>query len=207
MKKLFTERYGAVVPRVKEELDKQCATGLLSILEARIAENWFGEAFPAECEDGGWNAGCDISKLQGAVAAYNLIWPGDWRKADQVPSDGLIFDLIEFSYEHVALPEPYTFHSHWRHDHFNYDQETGRATFTEDINRVLSGTEWLSNWRTVKSRALPRPDCTRPWPRRCSKPAMPSWTSYLKRRARNSSTSQWRFAKRDWKSFGMHGSA
>jgi len=137
MKKLFTERFGGVAPRVREELDSQCATGLLSILEARIAENWFGEAFPAECEDGGQNAGCDISKLKGASAAYNLIWPEDWRKSDQIPADGLIFDLIEFSYEHIALPEPYQFHSYWRHDHFNYDQEKGRAKFTEDINRVF----------------------------------------------------------------------
>ena len=91
MKKLFTERFGGVAPRVREELDSQCATGLLSILEARIAENWFGEAFPAECEDGGQNAGCDISKLKGASAAYNLIWPEDWRKSDQIPADGSHF--------------------------------------------------------------------------------------------------------------------
>jgi hypothetical protein len=46
MKKLFTERHGMVAPRVKEELDPPVATGLLSLINARIDENWFGDAFP-----------------------------------------------------------------------------------------------------------------------------------------------------------------
>jgi len=133
MKELYTERFGMVAARVQEQLTTECANGLLSIIEARIAENWFGEAFLAECEDGGLNAGSDTSKVKGAVAGYKLIWPEDWRKAEQTPDDPLIFDLIEFSYEHVALPELYQFHSYWRRHHFNYDQENGLAQFTAEI--------------------------------------------------------------------------
>jgi hypothetical protein len=138
MRRLFTERYGMTRPRVQEELDTNAATGLLAVVQAKVDENWFGMAFPAECEDGGLNSGCNIGKLKGALAAYNLIWPADWpNREGQVPADPHIFDLIEFSYEHVALPEPYGFHSYWRHDHFNYDQEKGRAQFAEEINRVF----------------------------------------------------------------------
>ncbi|MDP2899072.1 MAG: hypothetical protein Q8Q12_21250 [bacterium] len=138
MKKLFTERFGLTQPRVNEALDADTAIGLLGIIQARISENWFGEAFPAECEDGGLNAGCDTSKLKGALAAYNLIWPADWPNEDGLfPDDPQIFDLIEFSYEHVAIPEACGFHSYWRHDHYKYDQEKGRAKFTEDVNRVF----------------------------------------------------------------------
>src|ERR1022692_3052233 len=127
MKKLFTDRFGLTQPRVKEALDADSATGLIAIIQARVSENWFGEAFPAECEDGGLNAGCDISKLKGALAAYSLIWPADCPNNDgRFPDDPHIFDLIEFSYEHVALPEANSFHSYWRHDHYTYDQEKGR---------------------------------------------------------------------------------
>ena len=138
MKKLFSERFGLTQPRVKEVLDAETANGLLAIIQARISENWFGKAFPAECQDGGLNAGCDESKLKSALAAYNLIWPADWPNQDgAVPDDPKIFDLIEFSYEHVAIPEACGFHSYWRHDHYSYDQEKGRVQFAEDINRVF----------------------------------------------------------------------
>lgn len=137
MKKLFTERFGGLAPRIKEQLDEASATGLLSIIQARISENWFGDSFPFECQDGGLNAGCSTQKLKGAAAAYNLIWPEDWTRAGHIPTDGQIFDLIEFSYEHIALPEAYMYHSYHHHDHFNYDQEKGRAQFAVEINRVF----------------------------------------------------------------------
>jgi hypothetical protein len=110
MKKLFTERFGLTQPRVKEQLDANTAAGILAVIQARIDEEWLGESFPAECEDGGSNAGCDISKLKGGLAAYNVIWPGDWPNRDdedpRFPDDPQIFDLIEFILEHVSLPEP-----------------------------------------------------------------------------------------------------
>jgi hypothetical protein len=137
MKKLFTERHGLTQPRVKEELDANAAVGLLAILEAKIDENWFGGAFPFECQDGRGNAGCDVTKLKGAFAAYNLIWPADWRWAQDIPADANVFDLIEFSYEHVAMPDAFDSHSYWGHSHYTYDHEKGRETFTEDINRVF----------------------------------------------------------------------
>jgi len=68
MKKLFTERHGMTQPRVKEELERDAATGLLGIVKARIDENWFGQAFPEVCPDGGGhNIGCDASKLKNAL--------------------------------------------------------------------------------------------------------------------------------------------
>ena len=138
MKKLFTERYGLIQPRVKDNLEAGFARGLLSIIQVRIDEHWFGMAFPDECRDGAQNAGCDKSKLKQALSVYNVIWPEDWLSvADAVPEDAQTFDLIEFCYEHIAYPKVYDFHSYWRHDHFTYDQEAGRSKFLEDINRAF----------------------------------------------------------------------
>lgn len=138
MKPLYTERRGQVKPRVTEALTPEIAKALIGMIDARIDEQWFGQHFPAECEDGGQNAGCDQSKLKNGLAAFDLIWPADWRSATETPEDGQVFDLIEFAYEHIAFPESYQFHSYWRHDHYNYDQDKGRQKFEEEINRVFA---------------------------------------------------------------------
>jgi hypothetical protein len=91
---------------------------------ARISEKWFGGQFPYECPDGGHNAGCDTQKLKTALGGYKVIWPEDWPDRDRLwPADPQIFDLLEFSYEHVALPKAYGFHSFFSHDHLSYDTD------------------------------------------------------------------------------------
>jgi hypothetical protein len=137
MKPLFTERHGGAKPRINEELDEPCRTGLLGLIEARISEEWFGLAFPCPCPDGQVNAGSDKDKLKGRMAAYAVIWPEDWLQAKQSPIDGQIFDLVEFSYEHIAEPNAYYAHSYWRHSHYSYDQKVGQAKFEEDVNRMF----------------------------------------------------------------------
>ena len=138
MKKLFTERAGLTRPRVNEQLDEDAAEGLLGLIKSRVSEHWFGEAFPAECEDGGLNSGCDPAKLKVGLKAFDVIWPADWPdKNGDRPKDPYIFDLAEFCYEHVVLPEISGYHSFWKHNHYEYNQELGRVRFTDDINRVF----------------------------------------------------------------------
>ena len=45
--------------------------------------------------------------------------------------DGELFNLIEFAYEHVALPSEPSFHSYMGHSHYSYDVEAGRQKFSE----------------------------------------------------------------------------
>ena len=125
-------------PRIGEELTPEAATALLGLVNARIDENWFGEQFPETCPDGPVNIGCDIGKLQTGLAGYRVIWPKDWPDPDgHVPADPQIFDLLEFSYEHIALPTAYAHHGFFRHDHLTYDAGAGRDKFGHDINRIF----------------------------------------------------------------------
>jgi hypothetical protein len=139
MKKLFTERHGINEPRVKETLDANLTKGLLTVINAKIDENLFGEAFSDDCPDGGSNStGCDLRKLEEGLAAYKVIWPRGWPKEnDAWPSDPQLFDLLEFLYEHAGLPKSYAYHSFFGHDHVSYDQEAGRAKLEQDINRFF----------------------------------------------------------------------
>ena len=139
MKKLFTERHGMNGPRVGEELDVDLTKGLLTVINAKIDENLFGEAFSDECPDGGNRSiGCDLEKLKAGLAAYRVIWPRHWPdEGGNWPSDPQVFDLIEFLYEHAGLPKPYDFHSFFGHSHLGYDAAEGRAKFEQDINRFF----------------------------------------------------------------------
>ena len=137
MKRLFTERHGGMKPRVSEELDEPCRKGLLGLVEARIDEEWFGSAFPFACQDGQGNAGTDSDKLNGKMAAYGVIRPDECHHAGHNPADGQVFDLIEFSYEHIAEPCAGSFHSYQGHTHYSYNQASGRIKFEEEVNRTF----------------------------------------------------------------------
>jgi hypothetical protein len=143
MKKLFTERHGGMAPRAKEELDNVTRNGLVALVRARIDEEWFGDSFPSLCPDGRGNAGRNRVNLETMMKAYNVIWPADqkdyWRRGEdeEVSSDGQVFDLIEFSYEHVSEPTAHDHHSYFGHSHYSYDKKSGRQKFELEVNRLL----------------------------------------------------------------------
>ena len=134
MRKLFTERHGGTKPRVREELDATTVSGLLSLIAARIDEHWFGEDFPEMCGEGMGNAGTDLKKLKLRMAAYDVPWPA---KHGGQPEDGRVFDLVEFSYEHVSKPERGDYHGYLFHYHYSYDKTAGQLKFTMDVNRMF----------------------------------------------------------------------
>lgn len=136
-KKLFTERYGALKPRIAETLDITARNALLTLLRARMDEEWFGLRFPEKCRDGHAHAGTDFSKMRATMDGYGLLWPRELFDPNSLPTDGQIFDLLEFSYEHVAEALNPDFHSYWSHSHYTYDQEQGQAKFATDINRIF----------------------------------------------------------------------
>lgn len=124
--------------RVGEALMPAATTALLGLVNARTDEHWFGEQFPDWCPDGPVNIGCDLQKLKAALAAYRVIWPKDWPDPDgHFPGDAEIFDLLEFSYEHIALPRAHNHHGFFRHDHLAYDAGAGRERFAHDVNRIF----------------------------------------------------------------------
>lgn len=137
MKKLFTERHGAMKLRVAETLDAVTRDALLNIVLARMDEEWFGLSFPEKCRDGYAFAGTDFSKLRATMEGYGVLWPRTAVNPDVPPTDGQVFDLVEFTYEHVAEALSPEFHSFWSHSHYTYDQQQGQAKFAVDVNRIF----------------------------------------------------------------------
>lgn len=137
MKKLFTERHDATRPRVVEVLDEATRDALINIVRARMDEEWFGLTFPDKCRDGYAYAGTDFAKLQTTMAGYDLWWPRQQIDPDRPPSDGQVFDIIEFAYEYVAEAQNPQFHSYMSHSHYTYDREAGQEKFDADVNRIF----------------------------------------------------------------------
>jgi hypothetical protein len=135
MRKLYTERQGQGKPRTAEALDDPTKMGLMALVAALMAKGWFGEAFPEMCTDGYGNCGCDQQALWTMMGAYGVVRP-DVRREDAA-TDAEVFDLLEFSYEKMALPIEGDFHSYMRHNHYAYDQAAGRAQFQEEVNRLF----------------------------------------------------------------------
>jgi AbiJ N-terminal domain 4 len=136
MKKLFSERHGQVKPRVSETLDETTRNALLTLLAARIDEEWFGMSFPDKCGDGYAYAGTDFTKLRETMKGYGLLWPADIDRQNP-PDDGHIFDLLEFSYEFIAEAKDPSYHSYMSHSHYSYDRDAGREKFAYDVNRIF----------------------------------------------------------------------
>ncbi len=137
MKKLFTERHGATRPRVSESLNDTTRNALLNLVRARMDEEWFGLLFPDKCIDGYPYPGTDFDKLQGAMDGFGVFWPRQPIDPEGPPSDGELFDLVEFAYEHVAQALNPKHHSYGNHSHYEYDQPAGQEKFADDVNRIL----------------------------------------------------------------------
>jgi hypothetical protein len=137
MKRLFTDRYGQGLPRTKEELDDESRAAIWRLLTNRIEQEWFGFAFPEQCDDGYVYAGTATNRLQRDMSAYRILWPPYQLRGAEPATDGQVFDAVEYSYQHVAEPSDPTYHSYMSHSHWSYDQGKGRARFQEDVNLLF----------------------------------------------------------------------
>ncbi|MFP5231340.1 MAG: hypothetical protein ACLGQX_01795, partial [Acidobacteriota bacterium] len=136
MRKLFTERAAQPEPRVKETLGDTVQNALIQLVEQRIEDCSFGLSFPAQCPDGNVNAGVNEERLKAVMEGYRVIWPRRPFGASQ-PTDHQVFDLLEFTYEHVAFPSSTGLHSYFQHHHYRYDRDAGRQQFAADVNRLF----------------------------------------------------------------------
>jgi hypothetical protein len=136
MRKLFTERVAQPEPRVKETLENAVQNALIQFVEQRIDDCSFGLSFPALCPDGNVNAGVNEEHLKAAMEGYRIVWPRRPIGARQA-TDHQVFDLLEFTYEHVALPISTGLHPYFQHHHYRYDRDLGRQQFAADVNRLF----------------------------------------------------------------------
>src|SRR5438034_1456168 len=92
--------------------------------------------FPKQ-DNGYAYAGTDIAKLRHRMKGYSVIWPKENFYEGTIPTDGQVFDLIEFSYEFIAEAQDPSLHSYMSHSHYKYNRDSGRDKFANDVNRIF----------------------------------------------------------------------
>lgn len=145
----FSDRNGDPGPRTQENVTPQAWAGLLSLVQARIADGSLGLGFPELCQDGGAVTGTDERSLWDRALAEipRLRSPEDgpldqysqWSpRREQTPPTDAILDLLELIARNIAKPEQGAFHSYFKHHHLRHDREVGLAAWVDEVNRLLA---------------------------------------------------------------------
>lgn len=133
----FSERDQGLRPRTEEEIDARAWGGFSALIQARIDDGSFGYRYPDVCHNGPAVIGTNETSFLRALCAEipSLL---DWPLGQEEPPSTLeILDMLEFCWGAVAEPIQRGYHDYFQHHHIAFDAEEGRASFREDVNRIL----------------------------------------------------------------------
>lgn len=129
--------FGVAAPTRSELVDASWG-GVVAIVQSLVNRSAFARSYPSVCEDyPGQIVGTDLDTLALALADHTSIaMPLDVRK---VPATANALDLVEFAYENVAQARPQAggWHEFFKHDHLEFDIQTGQQSFLEKINMLF----------------------------------------------------------------------
>jgi len=122
--------------RISEEISGVVWGAIVALIRSRIVDGSFGPRYGAECPDGQGIYGVDeqtfVLALRGEVPDISLP-----LNPAQIPPTLAILDLIQFCYQSVAKPSQVSWHEFFKHWHLNFDQDQGRETFRNDVDRIF----------------------------------------------------------------------
>lgn len=154
----YSERVRGSGPRDRLEVTDAAWGGIVALYRGSITNGSFGEAFPDECPDGAGISGTNDHDMRLRLCAElpTVDWP---LTPGGKPGTDIIFDLIEYGWDHVAAPIQRGYHSFYRHHHLDFDVAAGRARWREDVNRILrrNGIAFELGENGQVSRLLPAP--------------------------------------------------
>lgn len=134
----YSDRENGPKARVTEQIDQNVWGGIYTAIQNRIDDGSFGIGFPDTCPDGMGIIGCDSYRLSLTIKAEipEIDLP---LRAEILPSQHAIFDVIELLYQKVGKPVVRgTFHAYFSHYHYDFDEREGKRIFREDVNRLFS---------------------------------------------------------------------
>jgi len=156
MNEYFTDHEYGARPRTMEKIDGPLWSGLVSLIQLRIADSSFGARFPEVCPDGSVFCGCD-NKTFAVMLKAEVPWIEWPLSADVLPDTPVILDVLQYCAKAVGHPEPYFYHSFFRHNHFNWNRELGLANFVAEVDLLLqrNGMAFHLNPEGLARRILP----------------------------------------------------
>ena len=146
----FSDRELGHRPRTEEIVSPIVWGGIVGLVQSLITTGAFGAKYPESCPEGQGPIGTNEKALFLAVQAEmpSLTWPLVTTERVQqafssderpfVPDTLLVLDFIEFCYRIVAKPIQGSHHKYFGHYHLRFDEEEGKQTFLNDVNRIFS---------------------------------------------------------------------
>ena len=113
--------------------------GIAAAIRTRISDGSFGASYPDMCRDGFVPCGTDEKSFWDAMAGEVL----DLSEGENIlfqpepPSLLAVMDMIEFCWRCVGKPEKQDYHSHLKHHHLTFDEESGKGEYCDTINRIF----------------------------------------------------------------------
>lgn len=150
----FSDREFGARRRDVQEITPQVWRGIVGAINSRVEAGAFGLDFPRRCADGGTLiTGTDETTLAQAIQGEipDIEWPlrtvtatqssgmfGSYETEPYAPATAIALDVVEFCWRHVAQPDERSFHPYYSHAHLDFDRQSGRQGFAEQINRIFA---------------------------------------------------------------------
>ncbi|MCO6055782.1 hypothetical protein NG726_03735 [Pseudomonas sp. MOB-449] len=146
----FSDRELGPRPRTEQEISPVAWAGIAVLVETLANKSAFGCSFPEQCPDGPAICGNDVQGLKRTIEAelHDLSWPlqtehdvedGFFSKREPwCPATLIALDFVEFVWRKLAQPISGKYHEFFHHHHLTFDEESGRAAFRDDVNRILA---------------------------------------------------------------------
>lgn len=145
----YSDQQNGYKPRDNEEISPSVWAGFVSIINSLISLGAFGKHFPEVCPDGAGACGTNEDSFKYALIAeipeiefpfvleknVTQFWASERKPFS--PDYLSVLDVIQFCYEHVALPIQGSYHSFFQHHHLDFDVDAGRIDFRNKVNRIF----------------------------------------------------------------------
>lgn len=124
-------------PLVLDDLPPTAWTGISATFHRFAEQHYFAAEFPEQCRDGKGVSGTSMAGLRALLVSHIPKLGNDWPREDQQPDTITAMDLVVFGWHHAHAPTADSHHSYFGHDHYTFDQPTGRERWRSEINRIL----------------------------------------------------------------------
>lgn len=104
-------------------------------VEDMMKADLFSYDFPEHCPDNNAPCGCDVNRMKTVFYGETGI---NYDETMDTPSEGGIFSLVEFLYNHCSKPTHYREHSFFGHlDIGEVSKNLGQQRFTTEVNSLF----------------------------------------------------------------------
>lgn len=151
MSDYFSDRELGPKPRTEQDMTPVAWAGIVALVGSLADGGAFGASFPERCPDGQGVCGNEIGRLKQVIESeiHGLTWPLQTEievhegytllRRAWCPATLVSLDFVEFVWRNVAQPTNVgKFHDYHRHFHLEFDVDSGRAAFAQNVNRIFA---------------------------------------------------------------------